>query len=131
MSNFKFPKAERLTNKKKFERLFEEGASLKGFPLKLIYITEPRNEEAPSIQVAFTVPKRSFKKAVDRNHIRRKMKEIYRLNRHPIIQLLNEHKQSMFAILIYTNREKMDYKSIEKGWWKLQARLAERMASLK
>jgi ribonuclease P protein component len=127
MPSFKFPKSERLTNKKKFEQLFEKGISIKGFPLKLIFILEPRTEEAPAIQVAFTVPKRSFKKAVDRNFLRRKMKEVYRLNRQTVIELLDQKNESMYAILIYTNREKMDYQSIEKGWFKLVSKLVDNL----
>jgi ribonuclease P protein component len=127
MQSFKFPKSERLTNKKKFEQLFEKGISIKGFPLKLIFILEPRTEEAPAIQVAFTVPKRSFKKAVDRNFLRRKMKEVYRLNRQTVIELLDQKNESMYAILIYTNREKMDYQSIEKGWLKLVSKLGDNL----
>jgi ribonuclease P protein component len=123
MLSFKFPKSERLTNKKKFEKLFEEGISVKGFPLKIIYISEDVVEGEHPIQIAFTVPKRSFKKAVDRNFLRRKMKEIYRLNKGPILEKLANSEKSLYAILIYTNREKMDYPSIEKGWHKLMAKL--------
>jgi ribonuclease P protein component len=127
MSNFKFPKSERLTNKKKFEQLFESGKTVKAFPFKLIYITEPATEQEPPLQLAFTVPKRSFKKAVDRNYIRRRMKEAFRLNNSLLKENIDLNKNHLYAILIYTNRDKMAYHAIEKAWKKLVQKLLDEL----
>ncbi|MDA9627283.1 ribonuclease P protein component [Flavobacteriaceae bacterium] len=70
-------KKERLKSQKLIGRLFEEGASLKIFPFRLIYITTEKSQ----LQSSFSVPKRNFKKAVDRNRIKRLIKEAYRLEK--------------------------------------------------
>ena len=70
-------KKERLKSQKLIGRLFEEGISIKIFPFRLIYIVT----EKPLLQSSFSVPKRNFKKAVDRNRIKRLIKEAYRLER--------------------------------------------------
>lgn len=127
MAEFKFPKSERLTNKKKFEKLFESGIVVKAFPFKLIYLIEDTKEDAEPMQFAFTVPKRSFNKAVDRNYIKRRMKEAFRLSKHEIIENIDIEKQILYAILIYTNRDKMGYHKIEKGWNKVLKKLLSQL----
>lgn len=73
---YRFPASERLKSKKQIEDLFEQGKTVVDFPLKIWYLPVP---EAIQTQVAFAVPKRSFKRAVDRNRIKRQMREAYRL----------------------------------------------------
>ena len=119
MTSFNFPKSQRLTNKKNFEKLFEAGQTINAFPFKLIYITEAAIENMPPYQIAFTVPKRSFKKAVDRNLLKRRMRELFRLNKHAFIEHIDLQEKNFYGIIIYTNREIMTYGEMEKSWKKL------------
>ena len=126
MSDFSFSKSERLTNKKKFERLFKSGVVIKAYPLKLIYISEEKlssQSSEPPFQFAFTVPKRNFKKAVDRNYLRRRMKEVFRLNKQQLLTKIDLEKYSVFGIFIYSMREKTDFHNIEKAFLKLIEKL--------
>jgi ribonuclease P protein component len=77
MGDFQFGKAEKLTKKKAIEGLFETGASFNAFPLKIIFSP---NTPGPH-QILISVPIRNFKKAVDRNTIKRRIREGYRLNK--------------------------------------------------
>lgn len=109
----KFPKKEKLVNKKYFDFLFSNGKSLKYYPIQAIYINfnEPcfSDFEIPNhSEVAFAVPKRQFKKAVDRNKIKRKMREIYRLNKFKI-------EENFILIFIYKSSQLLDYTRIEKS----------------
>lgn len=70
-------KTERLKSRKLIKKLFEEGISIKNYPFRLVYIAT----ETPPIKSSFSVPKRNFKKAVDRNRIKRLIKEAYRLEK--------------------------------------------------
>ena len=73
-------KKERLKSRKLIGRLFEEGTSIKNFPFRLVYIiTDPIS--ITSVKATFSVPKRNFKKAVDRNRIKRLIREAYRLEK--------------------------------------------------
>ncbi len=73
-------KKERLKSKKLIERLFKEGENIKKFPLRFIYL-KTDSLQNNSIQASFSVPKRNFKKAVDRNRIKRLLREAYRIEK--------------------------------------------------
>lgn len=107
--NFRFPKSEKLKSKKTIEQLFAEGKSFSKFPIKLIFIPQ---EKKPSTQAAFAVPKRNFKLAVDRNRIKRQMREVYRLQK-PLI-ITNNGKD--FALLfLYFSKDMLKYVDLEKA----------------
>lgn len=115
MSSFRFFKTERLTNKRKFENLFQNGKSINAYPLKLIYVLEPRNSDTVPVQFAFTIPKRSFKKAVDRNFLKRRIKETFRLNKHRVYNLLAPKEMSIYGIFIFIEKEKRSFHEIDKA----------------
>ena len=73
-------KQERLKSRKMIGKLFEEGASIKKFPFRLVYLKTTHTSKFP-VQASFSVPKRNFKKAVDRNRIKRLIREAYRLEK--------------------------------------------------
>ena len=81
-------KKERLKSKKLIGKLFEEGKSIKKYPFRLVYLIQDKNSLLKT-QASFSVPKRNFKKAVDRNRIKRLIKEAYRLEQRKILQDYN------------------------------------------
>jgi ribonuclease P protein component len=87
MIRFTFKKEEKLTSEKWIQELFEKGSSFYISPLKVIYLPHP-NQDLPN-QVLISVPARNFKRAVDRNRIKRQMREAYRLHKH---ELAGTHK---------------------------------------
>ena len=101
-----YKKSERLCSKKLIKELFNKGSSFYLYPYKIIFLKAPL--EVNSDQVLFSVPKRNFKKAVDRNKVRRRSKEAYRLNK----QLLQGGNYLLIAY-IYTAKEILDYSVIE------------------
>jgi len=107
--NFRFPKTEKLKSAKTIERLFSEGKSITKFPLKLMFLQQ--DLEKPT-QATFAVSKRNFKLAVDRNRVKRQLREAYRLHK-PLIFTNNGKK---FALLfLYFSKDKPKYAELEKA----------------
>ncbi len=78
---FSFKKEERLKSKKYIQELFSKGSSFYFYPFKLIWQAQNSNATNPKHQILISVPKRKFKRAVDRNLIKRRIREAYRLNK--------------------------------------------------
>ncbi|HSI89549.1 MAG TPA: ribonuclease P protein component [Adhaeribacter sp.] len=106
-----FPKAERLCSKKLIAQLFAGGSAFNLYPLRFVVLkAETPSEEFP--QVLISVSKKYFKRAVDRNRLKRQMREAYRLNKYKIMSG-NGQLVSVLGI-IYIGKEKVPYNLIEK-----------------
>jgi len=106
---FTLGKDEKLKSRKLIEHLFAEGKRVKSYPLQLIYLQIDHDSEFP-IKVGFSVPKKVVKLAVDRNRIKRMMREAYRLNKYLISENIKEPYIFMF---IYTDKEEPNYVDLE------------------
>jgi ribonuclease P protein component len=84
MGTFSFGKDERLSKEKWIKELFDKGSSFYFHPFKVLYLPHP-DTSSPKNQVLFSVPKRLFKRAVDRNTIKRRLREAWRLNKSQIV----------------------------------------------
>ncbi|WKN33178.1 ribonuclease P protein component [Porifericola rhodea] len=102
-------KQERLSSKKLIGSLFKKGKAYTHYPIRLIYLPVEGLEED---QVLFSVPKRNFKKAVDRNLLKRRMREAYRQHKHLITYRSTEEVHFLLGY-IYIAREKCTYQRIE------------------
>lgn len=106
-----FSKSERLCSQKLIESLFDrQNKANQGFLVYPIRVVFQQNEAGEGIQVMFTVSKRNFKKAVDRNIVRRRMREAYRKNKY----LLEAYPASSMGF-IFVAKEILDYATIEKS----------------
>ncbi|MCD9574778.1 ribonuclease P protein component [Flavobacterium soyae] len=106
--NFTYPKNERLKSKTTIGLLFSEGKSVSKYPLRLVY----RQAEAAyqgNTKVGVSVSKKYFKKAVDRNYFKRVLRETYRLNKHLLLDHLNQPYSFM---LFYQTKDRLSYEEI-------------------
>ncbi|GAA4891911.1 ribonuclease P protein component [Flaviramulus aquimarinus] len=104
-----YPKKEKLKSKKRIDLLFSEGQSVSAFPLRLVYM--PTTFEGSVIaKTGVSVSKRNFKTAVDRNHIKRLLREAYRLNKADFFNNLTT--QHAFMIL-YIGKDKPTFAQVE------------------
>jgi len=105
-------KDELLSLKKVISEAFEQRNSVSVFPLRIIINPTKLPTNKPA-QVLFTVPKRNFKLAVDRNLIRRRIKEAYRKNKHALYQYLEENNLQLAIVIIYIGKKEISYSEIE------------------
>ncbi|MGK7391807.1 MAG: ribonuclease P protein component [Candidatus Cyclobacteriaceae bacterium M2_1C_046] len=109
-----FTKAERLKSQKIIKELFLKGSSFYSYPIKIFYLPSPEEQT----QVMFAVPKKKIKKAVDRNRIKRRMREAYRLNK-----LLLSPEKCFYIGIVYIADKQEEYQIIETKLKKLIQRL--------
>jgi ribonuclease P protein component len=109
-----FKKPERLCSKKAIEALFERGKSFYIFPFQVVWLESPLEINFPS-QVAFSVSKKSFKRAVKRNLIKRRIRESYRRNKHTLYRFLESANKKIIFIIIYKGDFIPDYVSVEES----------------
>ncbi len=113
----RFPRAEKLKRRTLIKALFSRGAAKTVYPLRLIYLPI----EEPVHKMGVSVPKRKFKKAVDRNRIKRQIREAYRLNKEEMTPF-----SSHYALLfIYLSKEKMDFVAIQSAMQDLLRQLTK------
>lgn len=101
-------KQERLKSKKLIGRLYAEGNSVKVFPLRMVYLQTEHTSDFPA-QVGVSVAKRNFKKAPDRNRLKRLMRESYRLQKEIVYN--NLEKPHVFMIS-YIGKEEKSYEEV-------------------
>ena len=107
--NSKFTNKEKLKSKKLIDQLFNEGNSISAHPLRLVFL-ETHFDDVVKLNVGVSVSKRNFKKAVDRNRIKRLLRESYRLNKG--LYFNNITTQYAFMIL-YIGTDMPNFKSLD------------------
>jgi ribonuclease P protein component len=125
---YTFTKEERLCNKKLIEQLYHNGSSFLCYPFKVSWLTVTDVQLFPA-QVLFSVSKKRYKRAVDRNLIKRRIREAYRLykQQHLYSALQSLDKSIAFSIA-FIGKEISDYDLVEKKMLKLLTLLLEQIA---
>lgn len=103
-----FGKAYKLCSQKAIAAIFEQKKSVKQFPFVMHYALMDL-PTTKTFQVVISAPKRNFRKAHDRNRIKRLMKEVFRKNKLILEEKLTTNQLQMALFLIYTHKEEMDY----------------------
>src|SRR5690606_6525992 len=103
---FTLGKDKKLKSRKRIERLFFSGKRIQEFPLKAVYFTEPN--DVAGFQLAVSVPKKLFKRATDRNLLKRRMREAFRIHQEKL-----ELNSKLEIMIIYSAHEILDFARIE------------------
>ncbi len=108
---FFFRKQEKLTSEKEIDQLFQKGRSSFLYPIKSIFFIQ--EGQTPGCKVLVTVSKKNLRNAADRNIVKRRLREAYRLNSLQLKAKIAEKNISISLALIYSSSKIIPYKSIE------------------
>jgi ribonuclease P protein component len=109
MHRFTLGRDERLKSRKQIERVFREGKSMQVFPFRVYFFIQPLVAGRQPLQAGMGASRRNFKKAVDRNRIKRLIREAYRLKKEPLVLLMKEKQLSLSLFFIFTGKELPEY----------------------
>lgn len=121
--SYAFPKSEHLCGKLRIAALYKDGKRFVAYPFRVTYQRLDNVETAP--QVLVWAPKSLFKHAVDRNRLRRLMREAYRLNAQPLRDYCAGNRCSFLLAFNYMDRELRTQEQIAKSMVKALKRLTE------
>ena len=122
--SFSFSKSERLKSKKLIEATFAAGQKFKAWPL----VAKSMEAELPDdvhCQTLVSVSKRSFKRAADRNRIKRLMREAWRLHKQTAYAAFQKHEKHRALVLIYVGKELPTFEGIQESMQTLIAKMIE------
>ncbi|HNQ26476.1 MAG TPA: ribonuclease P protein component [Aquaticitalea sp.] len=105
---YTFGKSEKLKNEKTIALLFEKGKSVSAYPLRMVYL-KVESSDGAKIKAGVSVSKRHFKKAVDRNRIKRLMREAYRLQKQAFFSNFSASYTLMF---LYISKDGTDFETM-------------------
>ncbi len=118
-TTFSFARSERLKSQKVIGELFKGGQnSFVAYPLRIVW--KPMDAQwlahpDAQVQVMISVPKRTFKTAVQRNRLKRQIREAYRLNKSALLEKINPEQFPIALMLMYVAKEALPFLEIEAG----------------
>lgn len=121
-----FKREERLKSRKIIGALFSDGHSFGQYPLRLIWKEINDQQPASPIQCTVSVAKKKFPKATDRNRIRRRVKEAYRLHKHWVYEAIEESGTHYALMILYVAKESLPYEDIEQAMKKMLSRFLKK-----
>lgn len=123
----RFGKAYKLCKRKVIDSLFKDSKSLRSYPF-VVYFREEVLDEPVPFQVVLAAPKRNFKRAHDRNFVKRLMRESLRKQKTELEQVLQSNSKQIALFILYNQRELPHYSEIEKAMGKLIQKLVIEIA---
>ena len=126
-----FAKEERLCAKKRIDMLFRSSSSFVLYPFRVVFVFEKNNETVhyPPCQSIISVSKRRYKRAVDRNSIKRMMRECYRLQKsNDLIPFLLKHNVTLYLAIQYVGKQILPYDVFNAAMKKMLKKLQDECA---
>lgn len=112
MPSFTFPKKEKLCGEIRIGKLFTEGKAFIAYPLRIVYKVSEEKNDSP-VKIIIGVPKKKIKLAVHRNHIKRLIREAYRLNKADLLTTINNKGLQLHLAITYVSDKEQDFSSIQ------------------
>lgn len=123
---FTLSKEERICSKKLINELFTgNGRSMTAFPLRVVFMKRTIVDDQPHAAMLVSVPKRYFKHAVDRNRVKRQVREAFRRNKSIITQNLTDDHDAVAMAFVWLTNEKYPSSEVENRMVRLLTRISE------
>ena len=123
---FTLSKEERICSKKLINELFTgNGRSMTAFPLRVVFMKRTIVDDQPRAAMLVSVPKRYFKHAVDRNRVKRQVREAFRRNKSSITQNLTDDHEAVAMAFVWLTDEKFPSSEVENRMVRLLTRISE------
>lgn len=123
---FTLSKEERICSKKLINELFTgNGRSMTAFPLRVVFMKRTIVDDQPRAAMLVSVPKRYFKHAVDRNRVKRQVREAFRRNKSIITQNLTNDHEAVAMAFVWLTDEKFPSSEVENRMVRLLTRISE------
>lgn len=123
---FTLSKEERICSKKLINELFTgNGRSMTAFPLRAVFMKRTIVDDQPRAAMLVSVPKRYFKHAVDRNRVKRQVREAFRRNKSIITQNLTDDHEAVAMAFVWLTNEKFPSSEVENRMVRLLTRISE------
>ena len=113
-----FPLKEHLKSKSVIDNLYANGTSATAFPLRAVFLEQPATQE-PTATILINVAKRRFRHAVDRNLLKRRIREAYRTSKHCFIETLENNGKKMAVAIMYIDTKPNSTEYIKRKMEKL------------
>lgn len=110
--NFKLTRNERLKSRKQIEFLFLKGKTLHEPPIFIRWVVTTIAQDYP-VKIMFSVSKKKFKRAVDRNRIKRLLREAYRKNKWLLYDDLTKNEKQIHLSIVFTGKAEISYAETE------------------
>ena len=124
MKGLRLYKTEKLCSRTAVNQLFDQGQSAIAFPLRMVYLPMERGEHQAPASIMVSVPKRCLRHAVDRNRVKRQVREAYRTNKH---LLQPKEGQALLIAFIWMDSTLYPSEAVEHKVKNLLIRLNERL----
>lgn len=120
------PKKEHLCGEIRINKLFAGGKAFIAYPVRVVYMV-PTEEQVVAVRIMFSVPKKKFKRAVDRNRIKRLMREAYRLNKNILVEKCIEKNIRLQIAFHYVADQELEFDVIEAKIIQALTRISEKL----
>lgn len=110
---FTFKKGEKLRKKQDLDTLFLSKDGFIIYPFRVVYCQLHYKEEEIPAKVLISIPKRRIKKAVQRNLLKRRTREAYRLKKHELYQNIDTENHTLAIGLLYIGNKVVSYREID------------------
>jgi len=127
-----FSKAERITKKKLVDQLFAGGnPSMAAFPLRAVYMPLAADDQCATVSILISVPKRRMRHAVDRNRIKRQIRQAYRTRKHALTQALDARDLRLAVAFVCIVNAPCTTPQVERSVGRILRRIQEQADKLK